>query len=466
LQQQQQRPQSALPAIFKFLPVEVVLQALLAFGRETKRTRKLPSELVVYLTIAMGLFRHLSISDVLSRVVSALGAKVGFGAAEVPHSTSITRALDRVGWEVMRKIFQLLASRLDLQFSRAQRWRGFLVRALDGSTARTADTAGNEAWFKRPGKRGKGVSAFPQVRFVLVFDVFSRLVCDAVLGPYSWSEVRMAEFLLDRLEAGTLLLLDRAYHSFVWPARLHEKGMVFVMRAKRGEKVPKYKAGEWLGRGDRLCTLLASRPALKRFPSLPRELTVRMITVSRPGFRPLVLLTNLLSKADYPAAEIAHLYRARWEAEQGYREIKAQLGDEHVLFRCHQPDRVLQEAYGLLIAYLCTRALICEAAAEGRVSPLNLSFTKSLERIRRAFATHSECSCIERDLVLEISLCLLQPKRAGRRCAREVKPRPAKYAAKRRGLPTPIGRYDWRKRGRTRDKAPAAETAARISLTG
>lgn len=429
--------------LLKLVPPSLVMEALAECGTRTKRRRKLPDVLVVYLVIAMGLFRKLSMSDALERVVSALGNVLGVGWApgRAPHPTSITRARDRVGWQALRKIFQTLARSLDLRWGKRVTWHGLVVRALDGSSARTADTRANDRCFGRPAKQGKRVSAYPQLRIVLIFDVFSRLVTDAVLGPYATSEVRVAEFLLERIERGTLLLLDRAFHSFTWPARLDRAGVKFVIRAKLGASVVKRRDGDRLGPGDRRCTLVASRPARKRFPSLPSEMTVRVITIRRAGFRPIELLTNLLSADDYSAPEIAELYRLRWESEHGFRELKAQLTSEHVIFRSHRPERVLQEAYGLLIAYVCARALICEAAEERDLPPLRLSFTRCVERIRHGFDDPGR----ERpDLLSQLGACTLQPKREGRRCPRERKARPNRYAVKRRGLPRAIGRYAWR----------------------
>lgn len=440
-------PELTLPVLCKVLTHSVISEALEECGKATGRLRKLPLELVVLLEVAMALYRHLSMGDVLARLAKALETTLRWGLAEAPHSTSITKARDRVGWEVMRRIFHSLARRLEAEHVRARTWRGLTVRALDGSTARTPDTAANEHWFGRPSRKGKGSSAFPQLRLVVVFDPFSRIATDAVLGPYGTSEVRIAEYLLDRIEAGVLLLLDRAYHSFVWPGRLETKNAKFVIRAKLGANVPKTTPQRRLGPGDQLCTLLASRPAQRRFPELSSEILVRLITVKRRGYRPIVLLTNLLDPDEYPANAIAELYQLRWEAEHGYREIKAQLAGEHVIFRSHRPDRVLQEAYGLLLAYNCTRALMCEAADDRGLSPVSLSFTKSVECIRRALESRRES-----DVLLAISYCVLQFKRVGRKCPREVKPRPNKYAVKRQGIPS-TGRFGWRAKKRAETDA-------------
>lgn len=438
-----EQPDLALPALKRFLTTDLIHAVLAQAGRQSKRFRKLRDVAVVWLMVGLGLYRDLNVVDVLCRVADALGAGLGWTFAERPHASSITEARDRLGWGVIRTIFRVLTNRLQEQFCGSQRWHGLVVRALDGSTARVPNTSENDRWFGRPAsRRGKGTSAFPQLRMVLTVDVLTHLVVGAAFGPYSISEQRLAQHAVRRLSKDTLLLLDRLYHSFVWPARLIELERLFVMRAKEGRGAIKPTHVKRLGRNDRLCTLKASTRARREFPDLPEEVRVREITVARKGHRSIVLLTNLLDRREYPAGEIAKLYLLRWEAEHCFREIKAQLMGEHVTFRSHTPRRVLQEAYGLLITYNCIRGLMCAAAAESGRAPLTLSFTQATERIRRAL----EPGAFEAwSLLQQIAACVLQPKRVGRQAPRVVVTRPPKYGVRRRGLPDTVGRTNWRK---------------------
>lgn len=438
-----EQPNLALPAFQRFLSTELIRAVLVQAGRESRRLRKLRDVTVVWLVVSLGLLRDLSIGDVLNRVADAIGPGIGWAFAERPHASSITEARDRIGWGVIRTLFRVLANRLQEQFCGSQRWRGLVVRALDGSTARVPDTAENDRRFARPANsRGKGTSAFPQLRMVLTVDVLTHLVVGAAFGPYSVSEHRLALHAVKRLSKDTLLLLDRLYHSFVWPARLVGLERLFVIRAKSGRGAAKAELVKRLGRNDRLCLLKANWRTQREFPELPEQVQVREITVARRGHRPVVLLTNLLDPQEYPAREVAKLYLLRWEAEHCFREIKAQLMGEHVTFRSQTPRRVLQEAYGLLITYNCIRGLMCEAAAEGGRAPLTLSFTQATERIRRALEPGSfELS----SLLQQIASCVLQPKRVGRRVPRVVVVRPPKYGIRRRGCEDTVGRTNWRK---------------------
>ena len=63
----------------------------------------------MWLLIGMGLFRDLNTPTVLQRVVDGLAGVVSWGRAEVPCSTSIAHARDRLGRGTVRLIFHRLA---------------------------------------------------------------------------------------------------------------------------------------------------------------------------------------------------------------------------------------------------------------------------------------------------------------------------------------------------------------------
>jgi hypothetical protein len=369
----------------------------------------------------------------------------GWSGEELPHTTSITQARDRLGWEVVRAISRDLAAKLDRTYGAFQTWRGLAVYALDGSTFRTPDTAANDKCFGRPRSTGATRSAFPQFRAAVVFNVFTHIASQVAFGPYAMSELKVAENLVDGLRSGTLLLLDRAYHSFVWPLRLTRRGVLYVLRARTGKAVVKLKPIRRLGPGDWLCEFAPSAHTQKRY-GVQDPVLVRAITAKR-GKTKLRLLTNLLDASAYPAEAIVDLYRDRWEAEHAYRELKVYMNEEIVTFRSHTPERVLQEAYGLVLAYNCVRALMAAAAKERELSPLQLSFTKCLKRLRWSLSLVSRTELLDAEaladrLVEQFKRCTLQARRRGRSCERTIKGRPARYARKRPGKPPRLTRRE------------------------
>lgn len=426
----------ALGALARVLPPELVAETLAAAGKVAQRACKLPPELVTWLVIAMGLFRALSIQSVLARVAETLGGAVRFGPAELPHQTTIAEARDRLGWEVVRTLFARVAALLAKKYEPATLWRGLVVRALDGCTFRVPDSKANEDAFGRPGAtRGGAKSGYPQMRAVFVLGVFTHVVTNLIFAPYRESELKTAAKLAKELKRGTLLLMDRLYYSFAWLATLTTRSVRFVVRAKTGKRALKRKTVRRLSDGSVLAKLLVP-PALKRkHAKLPDAIEVRVIKYRAKGYRPMTLVTSLLDPLAYPAAEIGELYHDRWEIELGCREIKAHQAGAEVTFRTKTRDRVLQEAFGLFLAYNCVRGLMAEAAALKGLEPRRLGFVGCLERIRAAtiaFDGRDPDRFYER-LLASLAACVLPPRRVGRKCPRAVKTKMSKWPRKRPG---------------------------------
>lgn len=425
-----------LGALTSVLSREAVADALQAAGKKAQRACKLPPELVAWLVVAMGLFRSLSIEEVLARVVEGLGIAVRFGLKELPHSTSITQARDRLGWEVLRTIFEELAAKLAAKFEHEALWNGHVVRALDGCTFLVPDTEENDREFGRPGAaRGGAKSGFPQTRAVLVLGVFTHIATHAIFAPYRESELATAAKLGDKLTPGTLLLMDRLYYSFAWLTTLAARVVPFVVRARTGARCLKPTTVRRLADGSVLAKLVVPPALKKQIASLPEWIDVRVIKHKRQGFRPITLVTSLLDPQKYPAAEIGALYLDRWEIELGCREIKTRQVGMRVTFRTKTPDRVRQEAFGLLTAYNCVRGLMAAAATEKGIDPRRLSFARCLERIRSAIVTFdgSNPERFYERLLTSLGVCVLPPRRVGRKCPRAVKVKMSKWPRKRPG---------------------------------
>lgn len=401
-------------ALTKVLPPQMIAGVLAETGRESDRERKLPATLVMWLLVGMGLYRHLGIENVLERIATCLNCRRW---TKAPCATSITHARDRLGWEAVRLLFRRFAAYLTAKFKTANLWNGLEVFTLDGTCLMAPDSRENDRWFGRPKCSGGAKSAFPQVRAVLIVGVWTHIVAHAVFGPYTTSEIELASYALGFLGPESLLLVDRAYYGFRWAALFVLHKTHFVVRMKQGKNTYKPKKVKRLGPNDHLC--IANRPKkLRRDPGREiQEIKVRVIRGTRKGFRPIYVMTDLLCPIEYPALEILSLFGNRWEAELAYREIKTYLVDKRVAFRSRRPDRVLQEAYGLLIAYNCVRAVMCDAAVLEGVRPTQLSFTDSLDRTRHALERSSSAP----DLVDAVRSRRLPPRRVGRKYVRAVK---------------------------------------------
>lgn len=431
-----------LRELIRVVPAEELYERLCAAGKQSQRVRRLPEILVMWLVIGMGLYRDVSIRSALDRVADAVGLR-RWGPAERPCATAITDALDRLGWETVREVFRWLAELFMARHGAADMRWGLQVVTLDSSTGRTADSPENSREFGRPGSNRGGRAAFPQIRILMLVGAFTHLVAHVAMGPYSWNEQRLAAEMvrLGWIRPGMLLLLDRAFYSFVWPARFLEQGAHFVVRAQVGRNAIKPTQLRRLGKNDWLCELRNNGRPNQR--GLPELIQLRVVTRTRRGFRPVTILTNLLDPQAYPAAELFALYKDRWEAELTYRELKVELAGSKVPFRCKTPDRVRLEAYGLFLAYNCVRALMAEAAERAEVAPTRISFTGALDCVRRAIERLTPdvgWAALHERLVLEVSMRRL-PKRRTRSCPRAVKSLFVRYARKKPNGKSTRSRY-------------------------
>jgi hypothetical protein len=407
----------SVEAFREILPSKMITEVVQECGAAGKRSRRLPPELMVWLLVGAGLFRDLSLPNVLEVVADAVGFKP-WGPAERPHSTSITQARDRLGPDVMPRLFERHAVSLRMRFNDLVTEHCRPTFTLDGTTSIVPDTPENDLHFGRPGAAKDGQSAFPQVRFVLVVSAWTHLVANAVVGPYTTSEPRLADVLLKQIPAGSLLLLDRAYYGFLWPAQMRKHGHDFVVRMKCGEHTYQPTRIRKLGRGDWFVELRRPERVRNDPGDLPPVVPARMIKCRRRGLRPVWIITSLLSVEEFPRDKIEALYRDRWEGELAYRELKESLASAVVKFRSKTPERVRQEFYGLLIAYNNVRGLMCEAASEADLRPIRLSFVNSLVLIRRAV----DSGLRERqNLTTAMSYRRLPPRRVGRSYVRAVK---------------------------------------------
>lgn len=268
------------------------------------------------------------------------------------------------------------------------RWLSRRVLDVDGSTFTMPDTPENQAEYPQvPGqRRGCG---FPIARFVVVFSLAVGTVVEATLGRYQGKQTgenSLFRTLHGVLREGDVVLADRYFGGWFDIALLQQRGVDIVVR-KHQLRATDFRTGRRLGPHDHLiCWRKPQRPAWmsqEQYDSLPNELTLRevRVIVQQRGFRTqeLLIVTTLFNAEQYPAAQIALLYRRRWQAELNLRSLKIVLQMDHL--RCKTPHRVRNEFYMHLVAYNLIRQLMAVSAQEADVEPWTISFKGTLQTI-------------------------------------------------------------------------------------
>jgi hypothetical protein len=362
------------------LDINWVRQALHATGSASIRRRKLPAEYVVWLVIGMALLRDRSIDEVvhhLNLVLPDLPAATQRGA---PTRGAVIEARNRLGWGALAVLFVETARRWAGDAANAQRWRGLAVYGVDGTTLLTPDTEDNEQAFGRP-RSGRSDGGYPQLRLVALMALRGHLLADFAAGPFDSGEQTLAHKLWATLPDHSLCIVDKGFINYAVFHSIQSQGSQrhWLCRAKANLK---WRVVRSLGPGDDVVAIPLNRALRKVHPDLPESLSARAIRYQRRGFRPQTLLTSLLDPQAAPAHEIIELYHERWELEIGFDEIKTHTLERTETLRSKTPDRLLQEIWGLAIAYNLVRLEMLKVAERLRVPPSRISYRHTILLVR------------------------------------------------------------------------------------
>ncbi|TXZ16186.1 transposase domain-containing protein, partial [Vibrio cholerae] len=126
---------------------ELINQCLEDTGVATLRKRRLPMELMVWSVVGMSLYRHLSMSKVVSQLDILLPGKKPFVAP-----SAVIHARKKLGHEPVEAVFNQ-TQQLWHEKTPHPDWYGLTLHAVDGVVWRTPDTADNDKAFSRTGNQ-------------------------------------------------------------------------------------------------------------------------------------------------------------------------------------------------------------------------------------------------------------------------------------------------------------------------
>jgi len=359
--------------------------------------------------------------------------------AQADEGTSAyCQARRRLPLSVLQQARVAVATRAQKLLPQAQqRWRGFALKVVDGTTISLADTRKNQRAYPQSSSQKPGCG-FPFLKLVGLFSLSTGSLLAYATGNKHQAELPLFRKLWDWLKPGDLLLADRGFASYVVLALLEIMGVACLFRLHQA-RPSDLRRGLRLGRNDRLFTW--SKPAQKPrwlpqslWKKVPAELVVRVLRVraSVPGFRTqtVTLVTTLTDAEEFPARELAQLYLRRWSIELWWRHIKTSMGMETL--RCKSPAMVHKELEMYLIAYNMIRCLMVEAGARHDCPIERFSFKGAADAARQFTPAIAQARAGKRRRALIRKLLAvlaadLVPERPRRREPRAVKRRPKPY---------------------------------------
>ena len=379
-------------------PIDQVRAILEQTGRGSKRNRELPAHALVYYVIALGLFRTVNTQEVLRVLQEGLKAIAGRSgkraekprtqAKEVVGAPAISQARTRLGVEPLKRLYAQVVQPVATEKTEGAFYRDWRVVAMDGFTLEVPDTEANRAEFSRPESPSGGESAYPRIRGVGLVEAGTHVLFGAALGSYAVGEITLAREVVPCLRTGMLCLADRYFPGYpLWKQAIGTGAeLVWRVREKIGfNSERQLPDGSWLG---------SFRPGRKKKGEpLEESIPVRVIQYRIRGKEETIrLVTSILDWQAAPAHELAELYHERWEFETALDEFKTHLRGARTVLRSQTPELVRQEVYGILLAHFALRGLMHEAALRGGRDPDRVSFTHTVNVVRRTLPRFADLS--------------------------------------------------------------------------
>jgi hypothetical protein len=291
-------------------------------------------------------------------------------------------------------------------------WLGHRLFLIDGSGFSMPDTAELQEHFGQPGGQAVGCG-FPVAHWLALVHFGSGLFQKVITAALRTHDLNGVAQLHPEMEAGDVLLGDRAFGSFGHLALLVLRGLHGIFRAHQkliidftagrphvvpgrdkhshSKGQPRSKWIESLGPLDQIVEWL--RPVevptwltAAAWAALPATLRVRELryTIARPGFRvhTVTLVTTLLDPVRYPKEKLAEAYGLRWTIETCLAHLKTTMKMD--VLRCQTVRGIEKELTMFLLVYNLVRMTVLEAALRQGVPPERISFVDALRWLATA----------------------------------------------------------------------------------
>ena len=339
---------SLLRQLCNFIPAHLVPKLARATGVEDHARSFSPWSHVVSLLYAQ-LTHSLGLNDVCDALRLHSGPLSALRGATPPPKNTLSHAnrtrdpklAEQLFWSVLEHLQTLQPAfgghrtpRFAFRFKR-------LIHVVDSTTiqlmARSLD------WAKH---RRRKAAAKCHVRLNLQ----SFLPRCAIVDTAAEHDSVRARELCAHVQAGEIVIFDKAYVDFAHLADLSQRGVFWVTRAKDNLQcrvVRKFQDGT-CGNILRDDLIALTGPAAKHYPVELRRVTA-LVEVDGQ-LREMVFLTNHFV---WSAQTIADLYRCRWRIETFFKELKQtlQLAD----FLGHSASAVKWQVWTALLAYVLLR---------------------------------------------------------------------------------------------------------------
>ena len=308
------------------------------------------------------------------------------------------------------RFFDLLLERFGRAVQRSAldegRWHGHRTFLVDGSGCSMPDTPALQDAFGQSTEQRPGCG-FPVAHLLGLFHAGTGVLLKLVVAPLLTHDLAQVQAVHPALQPGDVLVADRGLCSYAHLALLVQAGVHAVLRVgarqivdftpgrpfvrpsvRRTSAVKGVPRSRWLkalGVHDQLvawlkpktCPSWLTREALA---ALPEALELREVRyhIGTPGFRTrqVTLVTTLLDAEIYRVADLAELYRQRWQVETSLAHLKTTMQMD--VLHCKTVPGVLKELTVFAIVYNLVRLVMRQSATLQHTEVERISFLDAL----------------------------------------------------------------------------------------
>ena len=223
---------------------------------------------------------------------------------------------------------------------------------------------------------------YPQIHRTFLSETGTHVISEAFVKRGKKSEFLLAGSLLRKVPQGSLVLWDRGFYGYRSLDEAQRRSVHVVGRVADHVVIERVRT---LEDGSYLAMIY---PSTRDHRHHDKGMIIRVIEYTlddpkRPGHgQRHRLVITLLDAPTFPATELVVLYHERWEIEIGNDELKTHQLDRLVHLRSRTPCGILQEVYGILLAYNAVRFLMHQAALSVDIDPRKLSFIHAVRVLR------------------------------------------------------------------------------------
>ena len=311
-----------LKMVVDLFKTDVKLRSLVTNGEsDFSRNRKLPFERVVSIILNMPK-RSLSIEiqDFFNHIESEVKS-CSKGAFSLQRSKLKSLFFDFWNNQFVNSFYTHYGTK-------SKKWKGFILQAVDGSTAYLFNKKEVVDYF---GTQGNQHVSVPMAQIVQIQDVLNEITVWGNISPINDSEVTVISNNIRHFRKDSLTLFDRGFPSFslMYILLNEEKPLHFLMRCRKNfnrEVIEFLKSKE---RSKEL-TFSPTAEAMETLRKLgyivtrKQTITIRAVKVKLSTGEDEILLTNLFDQEAYTLDDLKELYALRWGIETAFGKQKNQ----------------------------------------------------------------------------------------------------------------------------------------------